>query len=223
MAEEKRIKVLASDIGGVVAYFKHDQPTGTLKDFAKMLEYHTDISVDNWLRYLEVAPGTSEYNFISGKITPKQFWWELRRVAHACNKPFVDFALMKKMWCNVFYPNTDLLRRLRALSSVYKVVFASNIDIWHYKFIVELCRINFVDEDASVLSYRDSVIKPNQMFFQLLIKNCGVSPDEIFFFDDRAENCENARACGIEVYQFVDNESFFKELERRTVPILNRN
>ncbi len=217
MGEEKRIKVLASDIGGVIAYFKHGEPSGTLKDFAVMLEYHTGVSADVWQKFLEIAPGTPEQGFILGQLTPKQFFWELRRIARVCRKSFIDFDLMKKMWCNIFYPNVELLTRLRDLSSVYKVVFASNIDVWHYNLIMDLCRIKFVDEESGVVSYLDHVIKPDPAFFRLLIKKCGAEPGEIFFFDDRPENCESARRCGIEVHQFVDNKSFFEELEKKNI------
>jgi FMN phosphatase YigB (HAD superfamily) len=231
MENEKRIKVLASDIGGVIALFKHNAKPGTLKDFADWLAYFTKIPSDEWLKSLNYSPGTEEYDFILGKITPKEFYWRLRNIAniwyktayHKPRAPFPSPQLFRKAWCNIFAINIELLERLRALSKTYKIVLASNLDVWHYEFLWDLCEFDqFVNRDGSVFSCYDNVLKPDPAFWRLLTKKNNVAPPDIFVLDDRADNCESARACGIDVCQFVDNKSFFKELERRTVSFLDK-
>ncbi len=228
MTEQKRIKILASDIGGVIALFKHNANPGTLKDFADWLGYFTKIPSDEWLKSLNYNPGTPEFNFIAGNITPKEFYWKLRNIAniwyktayHEPNASFPRPRLFKKAWCNVFAINIALLERLKNLSKSEScnVVIASNLDVWHYKFLWDLCGFDqFISKDESVFSCHDHVLKPDPAFFRLLAKKNGVAPEEIFFFDDRAENCKSAASVGIPSFQFVDNDGFFKELEKRNI------
>lgn len=225
MNQKKRIRVLASDVGGVIVLFKRGTPSGTIKDFAEMLWYYTKVPWHHFQKFLEIEPGTPEYDFILGRITPKQFYWEISKITNAYysahygknRAPFPSYRRFKKAWCSIFIPNVELLVRLRELSGAYKIVLASNLDVWHYDLITDLFQLNFINYEESVFSFKDHLIKPDPAFFDLLIKRCGVSPEEIFFFDDRVDNCQSAYNCGIEVYQFVDNESFFKELERRNI------
>ena len=219
------IKVLATDVGGVVVLFKGKDSPKTLKDFAELLYYYTKVPSHIWQKSLEIAPGTLEYQFISGKITPKNFYWELRKIANeyyrVCYKkdcaPFPKFQLFKTMWNNIFSPNLELLIRLKELSAVYKIVLASNLDIWHFRSVTEWYKLDFVNLKESVVSCIDHLLKPDPAFFQLLIKKCGVAPSEIFFFDDIEDNCRSAASAGIQSFRFIDNESFFKELEKREI------
>lgn len=231
MAEQKRIKVLASDVGGVIALFKHNAKPGSLKDFADWLSYLTKVPSDEWQKFLDYTPGTQEYDFIAGNIEPKEFYWELRKIANVWHQvayrrpkgyeaPFPDFQLFRKAWCNIFAINIELLERLRGSSKTYKVVLASNLDKWHYRFLWDLCGLDFIDEGKSVISCRDHLVKPDKAFFELIVKRSGVSAEEIFFFDDTAENIKAASECGIRVHLFIDNQTLFDAFKENGIVYL---
>jgi len=221
MENEKRIKVLASDVGGVMAYFKTGYTSKTLRDFAKALEFHTGCPAEFWETFLTIEPGTLEHQFIAGNIKPKEFYWKMRKEADKYlgikDAPFPSFQLYREMWCNIFLPNFELLDELRHLSKVYKLVLASNIDIWHYRLLYRMCDWSKFVSPGGVVSCDDHLVKPDKAFFDLLIKRSGVLPSEIFFFDDTLENIKVASGCGIIVHLFTDNQTLFDAFEKNGI------
>lgn len=225
MENEKRIKVLASDVGGVMAYFKTGYTSKTLRDFAVALEFHSGCPTEFWETFLTIEPGTFEHDFIAGNISPKVFYWKMRKEAGEFlkmeNAPFPSFQLYREMWCNIFIPNFELLDELRWLSKVYKLVLASNIDKWHYYLLRRMCDWSFVAE-GGVISWKDHLVKPDKEFFKLLIKNNRVLPSEIFFFDDTPENIKVASDCGITVHLFENNEGLFNAFKENGITHLRK-
>ena len=66
--------------------------------------------------------------------------------------------------------------------------------------------------DVRVLSYEESLAKPNPEIFTLTAGRLGVAASECVMIDDRVENCEGAEVAGMMALQYTDNELLIKRL-----------
>ena len=55
-------------------------------------------------------------------------------------------------------------------------------------------------------------MKPDPLIYKLAIEHSGVSPDEIFFTDDRPENIAAAKLAGIQAVQFHSEERLISDM-----------
>lgn len=109
-------------------------------------------------------------------------------------------------------------RRIQELRSRgYRVVMLSNTNDGHWDEIER----KFADTmgeplqnyfDAFYLSYLMHCRKPEKEIFTLLLSAEGVAPCECLFFDDSPENCDAARALGIDAVLMERNAQWDKEL-----------
>ncbi|MBO4728464.1 MAG: HAD family phosphatase [Spirochaetaceae bacterium] len=74
---------------------------------------------------------------------------------------------------------------------------------YHYKN-----EFSFTDSiDGMVVSGKVKLLKPDRAIYEALMKKYGLKSEECVFFDDRAENVEGARKCGINGIVFTDFET----------------
>ena len=66
--------------------------------------------------------------------------------------------------------------------------------------------------DVCVLSYEESLAKPNPEIFTLTAGRLGVATSECVMIDDRVENCEGAEVAGMMALHYTDNELLVKRL-----------
>ncbi len=102
----------------------------------------------------------------------------------------------------------DMLRR-----EGYRVVMLSNTNSGHWqqieKLFVEACGKQPSEcFDALYLSYLMHSRKPEPEIFLSLLKSEGVEAADCLFFDDSAENCNAARAVGIDAVLVERNASW---------------
>lgn len=67
--------------------------------------------------------------------------------------------------------------------------------------------------DDIVLSGAEKVTKPDPAIYWLAIDRFGIDPARSLFIDDRLENVEGARACGLKAHHFRDAATLRPELE----------
>lgn len=68
--------------------------------------------------------------------------------------------------------------------------------------------------DGIVFSCEVRELKPEEGIYKKLLNMYQLEPEKSVFLDDRAENCEGARACGIHAIQFKDFKQAANELEK---------
>lgn len=66
--------------------------------------------------------------------------------------------------------------------------------------------------DAVILSFEESIAKPNPAIFKLMADRLGLSPDECVIIDDLAENCDGAEITGMQSILHTNNEQTCLEL-----------
>lgn len=109
-------------------------------------------------------------------------------------------------------------RRIQQLRSQgYRVVMLSNTNEGHWpeierRFLQTMGEplANFFD--AFYLSYRMGLRKPEPEIFRQVLVAEDVTPHDCLFFDDSAENCEAARAAGIEAHLMERNAPWGDEI-----------
>ena len=74
----------------------------------------------------------------------------------------------------------------------------------------EMTILDYVD--GGILSYRESLIKPDPAIYQLLMERYDLKPEECIFIDDTPLNVEAARKLGIHGIDFHTREQVLQEM-----------
>lgn len=85
-----------------------------------------------------------------------------------------------------------------------KVYLLSNLKQIDFDYLKQKLDINIFDE--IFLSYILGCMKNDTKIFQILIDKLKLNPNNIYFFDDKKENINNAKKMGINAYQ-VDGKN----------------
>ncbi|MCR4989249.1 MAG: HAD family phosphatase [Lachnospiraceae bacterium] len=73
----------------------------------------------------------------------------------------------------------------------------------------------FIDEmDGILVSYMVNVIKPDEGIYKALLQRFDLDPSECLFFDDRPENIEGAKKCGIDGIVVTGEDMLAGELDK---------
>lgn len=107
--------------------------------------------------------------------------------------------IINKIIFNLYDVKIDV-RKIKDRYKGAKIFVASN----HFSTIREFLNENYGDIfDEIIISAEINAYKPNKNFYEFLIKKANVKPEEILFLDDRKENVEAARKCGINSEQVI--------------------
>jgi putative hydrolase of the HAD superfamily len=124
---------------------------------------------------------------------------------------FINFC---KTLHNVLMPQQkviDLMIKLKQMG--YKIYILSNFPQELFHDVYE--KNNFFKEPHGMtISYRIGSLKPEPNIYQILLTEHNLKPEECFFIDDRAENIEGSRACGIEGVVFANYNSLEEDLKK---------
>ena len=70
------------------------------------------------------------------------------------------------------------------------------------------------DMDGIMVSYMVNICKPDEGIFRALLEKYDLKPEESLFFDDRPENIEGGKRCGIDGIVVTGQEMLIDELEK---------
>lgn len=145
-----------------------------------------------------------DYGFISGQEYESKiaeiFGWT-RQQAH-------NFLMQKRVRNSALI---DYIADLRQQHRGLKIALLSNVgsDTLEYLFAPDELDKLF---DVRILSYEESLAKPNPEIFVLTAERLGVATGECVMIDDRAENCEGAEIAGMKALQYTDNNLIIQRL-----------
>ena len=185
MSKELKYAVLLFDLGGVLMDFAGFEELGKLLPGAP---HRTEVR-DRWIRSRVVQL------FERGEITPRhfadgvieEFQLDLTQKEFLTN--FVE-------WARGPYPGAIPL--LRSLRSEYRIAALSNSNELH----TPLHRRRFEDAiDSFFFSDEIGLVKPDGEIFEFVLRELGVPPHRIAFFDDTPVNVEAAREAGLEAHR----------------------
>ncbi|HEX9058321.1 MAG TPA: HAD family phosphatase [Ktedonobacterales bacterium] len=125
-----------------------------------------------------------------------------------------DFdAYMVAFWdIYMGYPNEELIAFFRALRPRYRTAILTNSFVGAREH--EEARYGFTSMvDVAIYSHEEGVRKPDPRMYAIASERVGFPPTEIVFLDDRAENIDAARACGLQGVLFTSTPQAIADIE----------
>ena len=123
---------------------------------------------------------------------------------------------MDEFW-NEFWGGDNLDKQLvdfaKTLKPDYKVALLSNA--WSGARDLLSRKFGFLDIfDVSVFSAEVKMAKPDEKFYNWMLKQLDIRPREAIFVDDFIENIKAAQAMGINTVQFLDTKQTIKDIKQ---------
>ncbi|MFH1191102.1 MAG: HAD family phosphatase [Candidatus Omnitrophota bacterium] len=197
-----QIKVLLFDLGRVLVDFDHSRAAERLAAFcAKTPAQIYDLFFES---KVTIA-------FESGKITPEDFYLQVKELLALK----LGYASFEPIWNDIFFlsaKNRLVFGLVNMLRANYKIAMLSNINILHYEYLKKNFPV-FGVFDKVFLSFQLGLIKPEKEIYNLVIRQLGVRPTEIFYTDDRPELVQSAKSLGIKGCIFTNFSGLIKELK----------
>ena len=188
------IKNLIFDLGGVLVSLDRQR---CLDNFSKMLGF------DDFGNYLNAYAQKGFFaEFESGDINAAQFRDIVRE--HCTKEGVADEMIDQALDSFLTEVSPYKVKLLLDLKEKYNLLLLSNVNPIAWKTCCELFfKAQGVDiEDVFeklYLSYEQKTSKPGTQFYQQLIADSGIVPQETLFIDDSAANIETGRQMGLNV------------------------
>ena len=110
-----------------------------------------------------------------------------------------------------FSYSADWLKSLKQRGR--SVFLLTNYSDWMFSYHYKN-EFSFTDYvDGMIVSGRVKLLKPDRAIYEALMSKYGLKAEECVFLDDRPENAEGARKCGMKAINFKDFESARRELD----------
>jgi putative hydrolase of the HAD superfamily len=194
------IKYIIFDWGGVCSY------AHALKDFARDFATKTGKDEDEIERVFREL----EYPYETGRITPAQFWTDLRQRL-GVDMPIKEIQAVMLHSCDL--SNKEVLDLILELKNKFKIVLLSN----NYEDLFAHTKQFYNFDKYFDLTFSSSNIgfkKPEPEAYEHVLKTLGAKPEEVVFIDNKEKNIIGASNLGIKTVHFKDVEQLKKELSQ---------
>lgn len=158
--------------------------------------------------------GDLNVRFERGDLTPRQFYDEFCDQAGAsCDHAALEEASNDIFW--IFPQSVAIVGHLRAAG--YRLGILSNTNIAHWQYVTK--RYSFLTAlfHVHATSFDLRSLKPGVPIYHAAARLADVSPTEIFFTDDRADNIAGACEAGFDGVVFTSAPALARELLRRGI------
>ncbi|MBO4328287.1 MAG: HAD family phosphatase [Bacteroidales bacterium] len=194
-----KIKHIIFDLGGVILDIDEKMAVHELQ------KRNVDLSLVESEAFQSI-----DSRFERGILTAASF---RRRVKDLFGLPKLSDADFDYIWNAILL---DIPReRIQALEEIkehYQIFLMSNTNEIHYDLYVRDLQLRFgykqFDDlfDKSYFSFDVHLLKPDPLFFELILEHQGLKPEETLFIDDTPANIEVARQMGIHTYHIHRDE-----------------
>jgi HAD superfamily hydrolase (TIGR01509 family) len=146
--------------------------------------------------------------FITGKVKEDAFWAAMRKKSgiHGSNHELTEEILSR------FILRPWMLEKVSALRK-NGVIVGILSDQCHWLDELDVRHNFFRYFDYVFNSYHLGLSKRNPVIFDHVLKQIKVAPHNVLFIDDHMPHLERAGSQGIHTIQYMDRESFLKELK----------
>jgi epoxide hydrolase-like predicted phosphatase len=147
-----------------------------------------------------------------GRISDRGFWREILRRAGAAASSISEEDLEIERYLAPVQGTLELARRLKQR---YRVGILSNDSREMARARRRKLGLDAVfDRDTVIISAEVGLAKPDQKIFDLAVQRLGVDPARCLLVDDRQDNVQAARSCGLQAIQFSSAAQLEQELRR---------
>jgi len=198
----KNIKAVIFDLGQVLIDLT---PSRCMESFEKLgaTGIEKKLASPEIIQFLE--------SFELGNVSVQEF----------CNKmkEYIDLPVTDEQVIGAW--NTFLgkipsykLDTILELHKEYKVYLLSNTSVLHWEYACDhyfnVYKGHRLSDffDHAYTSFDLHLLKPDKAIYQTVLDETGMQPHEVFFLDDREDNCRSAREMGINVYQVTPGEDW---------------
>jgi putative hydrolase of the HAD superfamily len=195
------IKVLLFDLGGVLVDFDH------LRSAERIAAFCSKTPRQIYDLFFESGATVA---FEAGKIAPEDFYLQVKQILDLK----LSYTSFEPIWNDIFFlsaKNRSVFGLINNLRANYKTAMLSNINILHYEYLRKNFPV-FGVFDKVFLSFQLGLVKPDREIYNLVIRDLGVSPQEIFYTDDRPELVQSAKSLGIRGCVFTNFGQLTSEL-----------
>ncbi|MHB8155215.1 MAG: HAD family hydrolase [Candidatus Omnitrophota bacterium] len=196
-----QIKVVLFDLGRVLVDFDH------LRSAERMAVFCSKTPRQIYDLFFE---SSATIAFEAGKITPEDFYLQVKQMLDLK----LSYISFEPIWNDIFFlsaKNRSVFSLVNNLRANYKTAMLSNINILHHEYLKKNFPV-FGVFDKVFLSFQLGFVKPDKEIYNLVIRELGVEPEEIFYTDDRKELVESAKSLGIRGCVFTNFEQLISEL-----------
>jgi len=196
-----QIKVVLFDLGRVLVDFDH------LRSAQRMAAFCSKTPRQIYDLFFE---SSATLAFEAGKITPEDFYLQVKQMLDLK----LSYVSFEPIWNDIFFlsvKNRSVFSLVNNLRTNYKTAMLSNINILHHEYLKKNFPV-FGVFDKVFLSFQLGLVKPDKEIYNLVIRDLGVSPQEIFYTDDRPELVKSAKSLGIRGCVFTDFGQLTREL-----------
>lgn len=130
-----------------------------------------------------------------------------------------DYGQLQEAGNSIFTCNRSILPLIGHLQLAgHRLGILSNIGESHWNY-VSGGRYGILPQsfEVCVLSYQVGAMKPDPKIFQHAAERAGVTPQEIFYTDDRADLVAAAQQAGFDAVQYTSTHKLAVELRKRGV------
>lgn len=194
-----KIKHIIFDLGGVILDIDEKMAIHELQ------KRNVDLSLVEGEAFRSI-----DSRFERGILTAASF---RRQVKELVGLPKLSDADFDYIWNAILL---DIPReRIQALEEIkehYHIFLMSNTNEIHYDLYVRDLQLRFgykqFDDlfDKSYFSFDTHLLKPDPLFFELILEQQNLKPNETLFIDDSPANIEVARQMGLHTYHIHRDE-----------------
>ena len=200
------IKVLLFDLGRVLVDFDH------LRSAERIAAFCSKTPQQIYNLFFE-SPATTAFE--AGKITPQDFYLQVKQMLDLK----LSYTSFEPIWNDIFFlsaKNRSVFGLVNNLRAHYKTAMLSNINTLHYEYLKKNFPV-FGVFDKVFLSFQLGLLKPDKEIYNLVIQDLKVSPQEIFYTDDRSELVQSAKSLGIRGCVFANFSQLNNELRENGI------
>ena len=201
MVEDKKIKAIIWDMGGVIlkTYFPEHRVQladrfGMTRERLEEIVFESDTS-----KMAEV-----------GMITRKEHQQNIKELLNLKDTEIEDF--FNEFWAGDRI-DEEIIEFIKSIRTKYLVGLLSNA--WpNTRMNVSNEHYDFFDIfDATIFSAEVGFAKPDPKMYNLILSKLGVSAEEALFIDDFKENIEGAKNVGLNTIHFNNTETVLNQLK----------
>ncbi len=192
MLEDKKIKNIIFDLGGVILNIDYQLTSNAFKKigFTDFDSFYSQKEQSNIFDLLE-----------TGKISSENFIAEIRK--HFPSENVTDSAILEAwnaMLLNLPLQRIDLLHEV---AKKYRIFLLSNTNQIHLEAFSKIITNAYGSDVLSpcfekvYLSHQIGDRKPNASCFEMVLNENQLLPEETLFIDDSIQHIKSAESCGI--------------------------
>ena len=193
------IEAIIFDLGGVILNIDLNGPFEKLKKLLGIDTKHDGLNI--------IKNNPVFLTFETGQISPQQFRDELRKIS---SNVFSNTEF-DEIWNSIIldYPESNI-RFLEKIKPLYRTFLMSNTNEIHYHFYSNSLEQKFGHKNLDSLfekayySHISGMRKPDIIFYDYILSQNGLNPQNTLFIDDFKENIEAANQLGINTIHLIN-------------------